>query len=117
MTILKRKTLVANQELYNVVVGQHGNGSIAFLADLPKNAIVTNVLVNGKSLEDYRLEAFSELGEKLLTIYPKNSTFEGTRIVAEFISETCGDELYNLAALHCIESFVVEYIETALAEV
>lgn len=115
MTIIKRKEIRANSEYMNVIVDQHANGSVAFLADLPKNAIVTGVYVNGKSLEDYRLDA--EYGRIMRTIYPRTESFDGHRVVGIIICDNCGGEVYMSAQSFGIENFVVEYIETAVAEV
>ena len=112
MTITKRKEFKANEEIFNIVPELFGNGSVAFLADIPKNAIVTGVFVKDKSLEDYSLNV-----EGVSTIYPRNEKFEEQRVVAVSTSEHCIGELYSLAVSHSIESFVVEYIETAIAEV
>lgn len=113
MTIIKRKEFKANEEVYNVIFDLFGNGSVAFLADIPKNSIVTGVFVNGKSLEDYRINVDGGVS----TIYPRNEKFEGHKVVAISTSELCIGELYSLAVAHCIESFIVEYIETAVADV
>lgn len=110
--IVNSKEIRANEEKYNVIPDMFGNGSVAFLADIPKGSIVTGVFVNGKSLEDYRINV-----EGTSTIYPRNEKFEGQKVVAILTSEHCDGELYSLAVAYLIESFIVEYIETAVAEV
>lgn len=114
MTIIKRKEIRANSEYMNVIVDQHANGSVAFLADLPKNAIVTGVYVNGKSLEDYRLDA--EYGRITRTIYPRTESFDGHRVVGIITCDNAGGDVYAKAVSWSVESFVVEYIETAVSE-
>lgn len=115
--IVNAKTMVADEAICNAFTGMHGNGSVTFLANLPKNAIVVDVLVNGKSIENYRLAEYRNNGNKDTVIYPRNEMFEGTPVAAVYVDETCGGELYNLAFSGSIESLVVEYIETAIAEV
>lgn len=112
--IVNRKKLVANEEVYNVMPDVLANGSVAFLADLPKGAIVTSVIVNGKSLEDYLFD--DEYGYMMRVIYPKTMEFEGHRVIAMFMSPNAG-ELYHNAVAHMIEEFTVEYVETAISEV
>ena len=115
MTIVKAKEIKANEAVYSVVPEVLGVGTVTFLADIPKGAIVTGVFVNGKSLEDFRFEAYRLNGEGRATIYPRSEELEGHKVVAVFVSENCGGELYALAVSGGIKSFVVEYIETATA--
>ena len=117
MTIIKRKEIKANEDSYNVISSVFGNGSVAFLADIPKGSIVTGVFVNGKSLEDYCLAEYRNDGKGCSTYYPRGEAYEGQTVAAVYVDETCGDELYSLVFSGGIESFVVEYIETAVSEV
>jgi hypothetical protein len=116
MTIINRKEIkVCDDQGVNVFLGQHFNGGVTFLADIPKNAVVMGVVVNGKHLEDYRLD--TEFGPTLSIIYPKDELLEGRRVAAVYVDETCSSDLYNGIFSGEIESFVVEYIETAVANV
>ena len=116
MTIVKAKEIKADEAVYNVIPEVFGVGTVTFLADIPKGSIVTGVFVNGKSLEDFRFEDYRLNGELRSTIYPRNEVVEGCKVVAVFVSENCGGELYGLATSGNVKSFVVEYIETAVAE-
>lgn len=116
MTIIKRKEIKSNEELYNIIPEVLGVGTVTFLADIPKNAIVTGVFVNGKSIEDYCFAEYRNNGYKEISLYPRNEMFEGHPIVAVYIDETCSGELYGLATSGSIESFVVEYIDVAIVE-
>lgn len=115
MTIIKRKEIKSYAENMNIVIDQFGNGSVAFLANIPKNAIVTGVFVDGKSLEDYLLD--KEYGRMMRTIYPRTESFDGHRVVGIITCDNAGGDVYAKAVSWSIESFVVEYIETAFAEV
>ena len=112
--IINKKEIKANNEYMNIIVDNYGNGSVAFLADVPKGAIVTGVFVKGKSLEDYRLD--EEYGYMMRSIYPRTESYDGHRVVGIIACDNCGGAVYTAAALLDIESFVVEYIETAVAE-
>ena len=110
------KEFTANEAIINVITEMNGVGSVTFVADLPKNAIVVDVLVNGKSIENYRLAAYRNNGQKDEVIYPRNEMFEGQTVVAVYFDETCGGELYNLAFSGSIKDYVIKYIETAIVE-
>jgi hypothetical protein len=116
--IVNSKTMVADEAICCAFTGMNGNGSVTFLADIPKNAIVVDVLVNGKSLESYRLAEYRNNGIKDDVIYPTDDVFEERKVVAVYIDETCGSgELYNLVFSGEAKSLAVKYIETATAEV
>lgn len=116
MIIIKRKEIKANEELYNVIPEVLGVGTVTFVADIPKNAIVTGVFVNDKSIENYRFAEYRNNGIKDIVIYPRNEMFEGYPIVAVYVDETCGGELYGLATSDSIKSFIVEYTDVAINE-
>lgn len=116
--ILDTKKMVADEVVCNIFTGMNGVGSVTFLADIPKNAIVVDVLVNGKSIESYRLAEYRNNGNKDTVIYPTNEMFEGQRVVAVYIDESLGcGELYNLVFSGDAKSLVVKYINTAIAEI
>lgn len=111
---IKTETIAANKTHMNVIVDEFGNGSVAFLADLPKGAIVTGVYVDGKSLEDYCLDR--EYGHMMRTRYPDTEMYEGHRVVGVIVCDNCGGEVYMSAQSFSIESFEVKYIETEIVE-
>ena len=106
---LIRKTITGVE---NVVYDQFGNNTVAFLADIPKNALVTSVLVNGKHLKTSRNPA-----NEVTVEYPRKDYYDDKRIVAVLYSVYDGNEIVDAAKLLSIGSFVVEYVETAIAEV
>lgn len=109
---LIRKTITNDEHNINVVCDQFGNNTVAFLADIPKNALVTSVIVDGAHLVDY---ATAEDG--VTVEYPRAVAAEGKRVVARIRSEYDGNKVVDAARLLAIDSFVVEYVETAIAEV
>lgn len=111
--IVNEKTMVADEATCNAFTGIHGNGSVTFLTDVPKNAIVVDVLVNGKSIENYRLDEWRRNGNKCEVFFPANESFDGQRVVAVFVDETCSGELYALAFSGGIENIEVKYVKTA----
>ena len=112
---LKIKEIKANKEYRNIIVDEFGCGSVAFLADLPKDAIVTGVKVKGKYLDDHLLDP--DYGHLMRLSYHREKEFEGHRVAAVFTCENCGGEVYEAAALHDIDSFVVEFVEVAVSRV
>lgn len=112
--IVTRKEIKANAEYLNTVCDAYAGGSVAFLADIPKNAIVTGVYINGKSLEDYSIEP--DYISWVHTAYPRNEMFEGHRVAAVISYVNGGGTVYDLAISYTIDSFVVEYIDVAIAE-
>lgn len=109
MTNLIRKTITGVE---NVIVDTYGNNTVAFLADLPKNAVVTGVIVNGEHIKDY---AAVEVG--VTVEYPRAVYAESRKVAAVLRSAYDGNSVVDAARAYAIESFVVEYIETAVAEV
>ena len=109
MTNLFRKTITGVE---NVVYDQFGNNTIAFLADIPKNALVTSVLVNGK-----HLKTSTNPASEVTVEYPRKDYYDNKRIVAVLYSVYDGNPVVDAARLNAIESFVVEFIGTAIAEV
>lgn len=109
---LIRKTIEVNETEMNIVVDQFGNNTVAFLADIPKNALVTSVLVNGGHLKTSRNPA-----NEVTVEYPRDDYYEGKRVVAVLHSVYDGNKIVDAAKLLGIENFVVEYVETAIAEI
>lgn len=115
--IVNEKNMVEDEAICSASTGMNGNGSVTFLADIPKTAIVVDVLVNGKSLESYRLAEYRNNGIKDDVIYPTDEVFEEQKVVAIYIDETCGGgELYNLVFSGEAKSLAVKYIKTAIVE-
>lgn len=112
---IKRKETKVIGECVHVVQGWPFNGSVTFLADLPKNALVTGVVVKGKHLEDMLLDP--NCGDTLRVTYPKDTMFDNHRVAAVYDDPNCVSDLYNELFAGVIDSFVVEYIETAVSEV
>ncbi len=108
---LIRETIEANETEMNIVVDQFGNNTVAFLADIPKNALVTSVLVNGKHLKTSMNPA-----NEVTVEYPRDDYYEGKRVVAVLHSVYDGNKIVDAAKLLAIDSFVVEFVETAIAE-
>ena len=110
---LTRKEIIVNEEKINIVTNDHyGYNTVAFLADVPKNALVTSVLVDGKHLKTAKNPA-----EKVTVEYPRDEYYEGKRVVAVLHAEYDGNKIVDAAKMLAIKSFVVEYIGTAIAEV
>jgi hypothetical protein len=108
---LIRKTITGVE---NVVCDQFGNNTVAFIADLPKNALVTSVLVDGKHLDNV-----NNLASKVEIGYYRGDgeTYNGKQVAAVLYSEYDGNPIVDAARAFEIESFVVEFIGTAIAEV
>lgn len=111
-TNLIRETILVDEQDIYYVVDHYGNNSVAFLADVPKNALITSVLVDGKHLKTAKNPA-----EKVIVEYPRDEYYEGKRVVAALYSEYDGNAIVDAAKAFAIENFVVEYIGTAIAEV
>ena len=110
---LTRKEIIVDDKETHIVTNDHyGYNTVAFLADLPKNALVTSVLVDGKHLKNAKNPA-----EKVTVEYPRDDYYEGKRVVAVLHSEYDGNKIVDAAKMLAINSFVVEYIGTAVAEV
>lgn len=102
------KVSVANCDY---ITSLNGVGSVTFTADIPKGVLVTGVFVNGKSIEDYAVDEWSNNGVMHSTKYPRGKELEGKPVVAVYVDETCSGELYNLAFSGGVDSIVVEYID------
>lgn len=110
---LDRKEITVDEKEIHIVTNDHfGYNTVAFLADIPKNALVTSVLVNGKHLKTAKNPA-----EKVTVEYPRDEYYEGKRVAAVLQSEYDGNEIVDAARNLAIKSFVVEFIGTAIAEV
>lgn len=110
--LIREKIIVDEKDIYIVTNDHFGYNTVAFLADLPKNALVTSILVNDKHLKTAKNPA-----EKVTVEYPRNEYYEGKRVAAVLYSEYDGNEIVDAARAFAIESFVVEYIKTAIVEI
>lgn len=106
---LIRKTITGVE---NIVVDQLGNNTVAFLADIPKNAMVTGVLVDG-----LHLKSVKNIEDEVTVDFYRDDVYNGKRVVAVYRYTHDNNALANLAKSFMLDSFVVEYIETAIAEV
>ena len=104
----ERVTIANNETNYSVIPDLYGYGSVAFLADIPKDAIITGVFVDGRSLEDYCLYC-----DGSSVILPRTEEHEGHNVVAVFTSANGGD-LYDVAVANLVTSFEVEFINPVL---
>jgi hypothetical protein len=109
---LIRKTIPNNEHNINVVCDQFGNNTVAFLADIPKNALVTGVLVDG-----LHIKSAKNIADEVTVDYYRDDVYEGKRVVAVLHSAYDGNEIIDATRNLAINGFVVEYVETAIAEV
>ena len=108
MKIRRKKITIDNGIVFTDCLCQN---SVEFTADIPKNAVVLCVRVNGKTLDNYALNG-------ILT-YPKGVYFEGKTVVAivRFPEGASNEELYQLAQAAELNDFEVEYLEGYVAEI
>lgn len=113
MLNLIRKEIVVNELCTNLVLDYYGYNTLAFITnDIPKSALVTSVLVDGKHLKS----AFNPSAEVTVE-YPRDEYYEGGRVVAVLHSVYDGNKIVDAARNLALGCFTVEYIETAIAEV
>lgn len=111
LAILKRKEIKVDEHNPNIVVDQFGYNTLAFLADIPKNAMVTGILVDGLHLKSAR-----NIENEVTVDFYRDDVYDGKRVVAVYRYTYDNNGLANLAKSFKPFSFVVEYIETAIAE-
>lgn len=91
-----------------------GNQSVAFLAkDIPENAVIDSVSVNGKHLRD--MFDISK-GEGIPDVeYPRFKIHDGYRVVAvlNLAEGKGGRDLHKLASIGSVNEFCVHYHELA----
>ena len=110
--LIREKIIVDEKDIYIVTNDHFGYNTVAFLANIPKNALVTSVLVNDKHLKTTKNPA-----EKVSVEYPRDEYYEGKKVAAVLQSEYDGNEIVDAARNLAINSFVVEYIKTAIFEI
>ena len=111
-----RKTITGAE---NVPYDVFGNNTVAFLADLPKNAIVVNVVVTGEKNDEKfvrNLVLPHELAEDVRVSFPPNTEYCGKTVAAVLHSVYDGNEIVDAAKQFAIEEFTVEYIAAAIVE-
>lgn len=108
MKIRRKKITIDNGIVFTDCLCQN---SVEFTADIPRNAVVHCVRVNGKTLDNYALNG-------VLT-YPKEVYFESKAVVAivRFPEGASNEELYQLAQAAELNDFEVEYLEGYVAEI
>ncbi len=97
----------------NVKCDLYGSNTVAFLADLPRDAVVDSVLVNGKHLSDLEVE---ESDRGVSVRFPRDLYVDGKRIAAVLRSNG-GCEIEDLAVAYLIECFEVEFHEVAVTRI
>lgn len=115
MNIVKRM-LITDKNGYTIT-NLIGCNSVAFLAKLPKNAVVEAVKVNGEYLEDIGTPD-NGITPAIIT-YPRSKYMDDCRIVANicFPDGISDIKLYDLACIGSINEFEVFYHEEAIANV
>jgi hypothetical protein len=106
MTITMKKTI---KGVENIIGDRLGVNTVAFLADLPVNAIVDGIKVNGVWVSDMILDP-----NPMLVTYPRTAAEDGKRIAAFIRYFYDGGALYNEAMAYMIEEFEVYYHEEAV---
>ena len=110
MFIENKKKITGLENIRNTDI--YGNNTVAFCADIPANAVVDSVIVNGIHLNDY---AATEIG--VTVEFPRAVFAEGERVVAVLRSEYDGNAIVDAARAFAIADFDVLYHLEAIAEV
>lgn len=92
----------------NVYTDCIANNSVEFMAELPANAVVDYVEVEGKSID--------EIGINADVKYPRGFKFDGQTVAAvvRYPEGASNEKLYQHASVHNIKDFVVHYHEVAV---
>lgn len=107
--LIERKMKVTNDNGY-VYANCLCNNSVEFAAEIPANAVVDTVKINGETLDSLAINA--------VVSYPRGVIFEGQPVVAivRFLDEASNEKLYTEASMGNLTDFEVLYHEVALAE-
>ena len=99
-----------------VLIDAYGINSVAFLAIIPKNAVVDAVKVNGKYLDD--IGCVEGMEEVVTVAYPRTEMNGNHRVVANvrIIGDASRNAFYNAACAYEFTEFEVEYHENAVIE-
>ena len=107
--LIEKKLKVTNDNGY-VYTNCLCNNSVEFAAEIPANAVVDAVKINGETLDSLAINA--------IVRYPRGVIFEGQSVVAivRFLDEASSEKLYSAAMMGELTDFEVIYHEVALAE-
>ena len=107
--LIERKLNVTSDNGY-VYTNCLCNNSVEFAAEIPANAVVDVVKINGETLDSLAINA--------VVRYPRGVVFEGQTIVAivQYLDEASSEKLYSAAMMGELTDFEVIYHEVALAE-
>ena len=107
--LIERKMKVTNDNGY-VYTNCLCNNSVEFAAEIPANAVVDAVKINGETLDSLAINA--------VVSYPRGVIFEGQSVVAivRYLDEASNEKLYSAAMMGNLTDFEVIYHEVALAE-
>lgn len=109
MLTIERPLKVTNDNGY-VYTNCLCNNSVEFAAEIPANAVVDAVKINGETLDSLAINA--------IVSYPRGVIFEGQPIVAivRYLDEASNEKLYSAAMMGELTDFEVLYHEVACAE-
>lgn len=109
MLIIERPLKVTNDNGY-VYTNCPCNNSVVFTAEIPANAVVDTVKINGETLDSLAINAIVK--------YPRGVVFEGQTVVAivRYLDEASNEKLYSAAMMGELTDFEVLYHEVACAE-
>ena len=107
--LIERKMKVTNDNGY-VYANCLCNNSVEFAAEIPANAVVDVVKINGETLDSLAINA--------VVSYPRGVVFEGQTVVAivQYIDEASNEKLYAAAMMGELTDFEIIYHEVAIAE-
>lgn len=107
--LIEKKLKVTNDNGY-VYTNCLCNNSVEFAAEIPANAVVDAVKINGETLDSLAINAVVK--------YPRGVVFEGQTIVAivQYLDEASSEKLYSAAVMGELTDFEVLYHEVACAE-
>ena len=107
--LIEKKLKVTNDNGY-VYTNCLCNNSVEFAAEIPANAVVDVVKINGETLDSLAINA--------IVSYPRGVVFEGQPIVAivRYLDEASNEKLYSAAMMGNLTDFEVIYHEVACAE-
>ena len=107
--LIERKMKVTNDNGY-IYTNCLCNNSVEFAAEIPANAVVDAVKINGETLDSLAINA--------IVSYPRGVVFEGQTVVAivHYIEEASNEKLYAAAMMGELTDFEVLYHEVACAE-
>lgn len=110
-----KRIKITSNEGYIILDG-YGNNSVAFLAKIPRNAVVDAVKVNGKYLDD--IGCVEGMEEIISVAYPRTEMNGEHRIVAivRINGDASRNAFYNSACAYEFTEFEVEYHENAVIE-